>query len=44
MYDLAFELNIADINQVLDLPLEVYRGWIIWMDRRKKQLKRAQHA
>ena len=40
MYDLAYELKILDINQVMDLPIDIYRGWVIWMNKRKAKANR----
>lgn len=40
VYNLAYELRILDINQVFELPLDVYRGWVIWLNKRNKEAQR----
>ncbi len=42
MYDLAHELGELNINKVLELPIDIYRGWIIWMNKRNAEAKRRQ--
>ena len=40
VYDLAHALGEADINVIMGLSVDIYRGWIVWFNQRKKENER----
>jgi len=44
VYDLAHALGEPDINVIMDLPVDIYRGWVIWFNKRNKESERRRRA
>lgn len=44
MYSLAHEFGEPDIQVIMDLPIDVYRGWVVWFDKRRKESERQRRA
>ena len=40
VYDIAHALSEPDINVIMGLSVDIYRGWVIWFDKRRKENER----